>query len=174
MPSMIISLGDKTPDVPADVFVAASATLVGDVHLGSGVSVWYSAVVRADLATIEIGERTNIQDGCILHADPAFPLHLGSGVTVGHRAVLHGCTVENGCLIGMGAVVLNGAVVGQGSLVAAGAVVAEGTHVPPGSLVAGVPATVKRPLTEPEAERIRSGTSHYVDLARLHKHATPA
>ena len=150
------------PRVAPDAFVADGATLVGDVTVGAGASMWFGAVVRGDGAAIRVGPRSNVQDGAVLHSDPDFPVTVGSDVSVGHRAVVHGCTVEDDCLVGMGAVVLNGAVVGRGSLVAAGAVVQEGTTVPPGSLVAGVPAKVKRPVTDAERERMRSGAASYV------------
>lgn len=161
--------GDDVPQVDADAWVADDATLVGAVTVGPEASVWYAAVVRADCAPIAIGPRSNVQDGCVLHADPGTPLTLGAGVTVGHRAVLHGCTVGDDTLVGMGAVVMNGAVIGAGSLVAAGAVVMEGTEVPPGSLVAGVPAKVRRPLTEEEQEGLRGNARTYVELARGHR-----
>ena len=122
--------------------------------------------------SISIGERSNIQDGCVAHTDPGYPVVVGSGVSVGHRAVLHGCTVEDDALIGMGAVVLNGAVVGAGSLVAAGAVVTEGMQIPPGSLVAGVPAKVRRELDEDAQEALRRNARIYVDLAAQHREAT--
>ena len=154
------------PEVDASAFVADGATLVGSVRLAEEVSVWYSVVIRADGAPIEVGPRSNVQDGCVLHSDPGHPVTLGSDVTVGHRAVVHGCTVEDGALVGMGAVLLNGCVVGRGSLVAAGTVLLEGTVVPPDSLVAGTPGKVKRPVTEAERERIRSGAASYVSRSR--------
>jgi len=125
-------------------------------------------VLRADTSTISIGEGSNLQDGVVVHADAGFPATVGSGVSVGHRAVLHGCTVQDDCLIGMGAVVLNGAVVGAGSMIAAGAVVLEGARVPPGSLVAGVPGKVRRKLTEEEQAGIVSNAQRYVALTHDH------
>lgn len=163
---MDITINGHAPTTAAAAFVAPNATLAGQVELGEDSSVWYSAVLRADLAAIRIGARSNLQDGVVMHADPAYPATIGADVVVGHRAVLHGCTVEDACLIGMGAVVLNGAVIGTGSLVAAGSVVGEGTVIPPGSLVAGVPAKVKRPLDGVETHR--AAAARYVELARVH------
>ena len=161
-----------TPQVPETAWAAPNATLLGKVTLGESASVFYSAVLRGDMDTITIGERSNIQDGCVAHTDPGHPVVVGAGVSVGHRAVLHGCTVEDDALIGMGAVVLNGAVVGAGSLVAAGAVVTEGMQIPPGSLVAGVPAKVRRELDEDAQEALRRNARIYVDLAAQHREAT--
>ena len=161
-----------TPQVPETAWAAPNATLLGKVTLGESASVFYSAVLRGDMDTITIGERSNIQDGCVAHTDPGHPVVVGAGVSVGHRAVLHGCTVEDDALIGMGAVVLNGAVVGAGSLVAAGAVVTEGMQIPPGSLVAGVPAKVRKELDEEAIESLRQNARTYVDLAARHSEAT--
>lgn len=161
-----------TPEVDPEAFVADGATLVGAVRLGAGASVWYSAVIRADGAPIVVGEGSNVQDGCVLHSDPDFPVTVGDRVTVGHRAVVHGCTVEDDSLVGMGSVLLNGVVLGAGSLVAAGSVLLEGTVVPPRSLVAGIPGAVKRDVTDAERDRIRSGTESYV--ARAHRYRADA
>jgi carbonic anhydrase/acetyltransferase-like protein (isoleucine patch superfamily) len=148
------------------VFLAAGAVVVGNVSIGEDSSVWFNAVLRGDTEAIRIGCRTNIQDGCVLHADPGFPCVLGDGVTVGHAAVVHGATIANNVLIGMRSVVMNGAQIGENSLVAVGAVVTEGTIVPPGSLVVGLPGKVKRPLTEAELAHIRFAAEHYVQNAR--------
>lgn len=142
----ILTVNDHTPDVAAARYVADDVVLTGDVTLGEDATVWFGVVARAEYAPVTIGARSNVQDGTVLHADPGSPCVVGDDVTIGHRAVVHGCTVEDGALIGMGAVVLNGAVVGARSLVAAGAVVREGMVVPPDSLVAGVPAKVVREL----------------------------
>lgn len=168
---MEMSIAGHTPDTSAALYVAPTATVIGDVVLGEGSSVWYTTVLRGDSSSIRVGARTNLQDGVVVHADPDFPCTLGADVSVGHRAVVHGCTVQDGCLIGMGAVVLNGAVVGAGSLVAAGAVVPEGAVIPPGSLVAGVPAKVKRELTADDAARLTANAANYVRLATLHAEA---
>lgn len=167
----LVTFGDWTPEVDPEAFVADGATLVGAVRVAADASVWYASVVRADGSPIEIGAGSNVQDGSVLHSDPDFPVRVGERCTVGHRAVVHGCTIEDDALIGMGAVVLNGAVVGRGSLVAAGAVLLEGTVVPPGSLVAGVPGTVKREVTDAERDRIRSGAESYVSRARRYRAA---
>ncbi|WP_432511478.1 gamma carbonic anhydrase family protein [Kineococcus sp. SYSU DK001] len=155
-------------------FLAPGATLVGRVDLGADVGVWYGAVLRADSGGITVGDGSNVQDGCVLHADPGFPITVGRGVSIGHGAVVHGCTVGDDVLIGMGARVLNGARIGAGSLVAAGAVVLEGTDVPPGSLVAGVPAKVRRELSAEELEGVRANARTYVDLAARHVAALDA
>ncbi|MGO1199289.1 MAG: gamma carbonic anhydrase family protein [Brachybacterium sp.] len=160
------------PQVPETAWVAPNATLVGQVTLSESSSVFYSSVLRGDMDSITIGPGSNIQDGCVVHTDTGFPAVVGAGVSVGHRAVLHGCTVEDDSLIGMGAVVLNGAVVGAGSLVAAGAVVTEGMQIPPGSLVAGVPAKVRKELDEDGLEALRENARVYVDLASKHRAAT--
>jgi carbonic anhydrase/acetyltransferase-like protein (isoleucine patch superfamily) len=167
--TQLIPFGGKNPGVDQSAFVAPSATLIGDVELGPDSSAFYGVVVRADTAAIRIGAGTNLQDNVVLHADPGFPTTVGNGVSVGHGAVVHGCTVEDNCLIGMGATVMNGAVIGAGSLVAGGAVVLEGAAIPPRSLVAGVPAKVRRALTDEEFDGVRQNAAHYIDLARAHK-----
>jgi carbonic anhydrase/acetyltransferase-like protein (isoleucine patch superfamily) len=168
---MLYSLGDRTPSVHDTAWVAPSAEVLGAVELQAGSSVWYTAVLRADVEPIVLGERSNLQDGVVVHTDAEHPTTIGSGVSVGHRAVLHGCTVGDDCLVGMGAVVLNGARIGAGSLVAAGAVVPQDTVVPPRSLVAGVPASVRREIDDPGLLRIRANAEVYVGLAELHRSA---
>jgi carbonic anhydrase/acetyltransferase-like protein (isoleucine patch superfamily) len=152
--------------VAADAWVAPNATLVGAVTLRAEASVWYGAVLRGDGDSIEVGEGSNVQDGCVLHADPGYPVRVGRGVSIGHNAVVHGCTVEDGSLVGMGAVVLNGARVGAGSLVAAGTVVLAGTDVPPGSLVAGVPGKVRRSLSDEEVQGLQGNAERYRERRR--------
>jgi carbonic anhydrase/acetyltransferase-like protein (isoleucine patch superfamily) len=142
--------------------------LAGPVTLGPEVSVWYGTVVRADLDRISVGARTNLQDGCVLHTDPGLHLEIGAGVTVGHRAVLHGCRIEDDVMIGMGAVVMNRAVIGAGSIVGAGALVPEGTVVPPRSLVLGTPGKVRRGTSDDEVALTRLNAEHYVSLAKQH------
>jgi carbonic anhydrase/acetyltransferase-like protein (isoleucine patch superfamily) len=142
---------------------------MGDVTIGADSSVWYGAVLRGDMAAIVIGSQTNLQDGTIVHVDDDAPCRVGSRVGVGHRVILHGCTVEDDCLIGMGSVLLNKVHVGAGSVVAAGAVLPEGMQVPPRSLVMGVPARVVRPVDERLAGRIAETWSHYVGQARAHR-----
>jgi molybdenum cofactor synthesis domain-containing protein len=151
---------------PASAFVAPGAVLTGEVSLGERASVWYGAVLRADLAPIAVGDDSNIQDNAVVHVDEGYPATIGRGVVVGHGAVVHGAVVEDGCLIGMGAIVLTGAVVGAGSLVAAGALVGERKRIPPGSLVAGVPGKVLGPVTEEMRAGIAGGAARYVALSR--------
>jgi carbonic anhydrase/acetyltransferase-like protein (isoleucine patch superfamily) len=167
-----VEIDGTRPNVAPDAWVAPTAVLAGRVTLAAQSGVWYCSVLRADLDSVTIGPRSNIQDGCVVHADPGFPVTVGEGVSVGHRAVLHGCTIADDVLIGMGAVVLNGARIGAGSLVAAGAVVLEGTEVPPGSLVAGVPGKVRRELGEQERAAILTNALTYVQLAATHAAAT--
>jgi carbonic anhydrase/acetyltransferase-like protein (isoleucine patch superfamily) len=150
-------------------FIHADAIVVGNVTLADGVSVWPTAVLRGDSDRITVGADTNIQDGAVLHADDNVPCTLGARVTVGHRAIVHGATVEDDCLIGMGAIVLNHAVIGRGSLVAAGAVVREGMVVPPNSVVVGVPAKVVKQVDEATRARIATGVAAYLTLAARHK-----
>jgi carbonic anhydrase/acetyltransferase-like protein (isoleucine patch superfamily) len=152
-------------------FIAPSAALMGDVTLGAHSSVWYQAVLRGDLAPITIGAESNIQDGTIVHVDTGIPCTVGQRVGVGHRVVLHGCTIEDDCLIGMGAVVLNGATIGAGSLIAAGAVVSQGAVIPPGHMVAGVPAKVRRELGDDERAGIRTNALLYQELVKVHRDA---
>lgn len=163
--------GVPAPVIDERAFVAAGAVVVGNVRLSAESSVWYNAVLRAEAEPIVLGEGSNLQDAVVCHVDAGFPLTIGRGVSVGHGAVLHGCTVEDDCLIGMAATVLNGALVGAGSLVAAGAVVLEGTIVPPGSLVAGVPGKVRRELSEEERDGIRRNAAHY--LTHVEEHTAP-
>lgn len=171
--ALLLALGDQRPNIAAGAWVAPTASVIGAVTLADRVGVWYSAVLRAESESIDIAEGSNLQDGVTAHVDPGFPLRVGTGVSVGHNAVLHGCTVEDDCLIGMGAVVLNGAVIGTGSLVAAGALIPQGMVVPPRSLVAGVPAKVRRELAEDEVAAIRYNAEHYVGLLEAHRAATP-
>lgn len=155
---------DHRPElVDESAFVASNATVLGDVHVGAKASIWFGAVVRGDTDSIHIGDRSNVQDLCVVHADPGFPTRIGSDVTIGHAAVIHGATIEDGALIGIRAVVLNGAVVGSGALVGAGAVVTEGTIIPPGHLAVGVPAKVVKELTPEQIQRIEHSSAHYAD-----------
>jgi carbonic anhydrase/acetyltransferase-like protein (isoleucine patch superfamily) len=141
---------------------------VGDVRLAAESSVWYQCVLRGDIAPIAVGERSNIQDLTMVHVDEGVPCTVGARVGVGHRCILHGCTIEDDCLIGMGSILLNGVRVGAGSVIGAGAVVTEGMEIPPGSLVMGVPAKIRRPVDDALRARIRLTVEHYVSLARLH------
>jgi carbonic anhydrase/acetyltransferase-like protein (isoleucine patch superfamily) len=141
---------------------------MGDVRLEAEASVWYQCVLRGDIAPITVGARSNIQDLTMVHVDENVPCTIGAGVGVGHRCILHGCTIEDDCLIGMGSILLNGVHVGTGSVIGAGAVVPEGMRIPPGSLVMGVPAKIRRPVDDDLKARIRLTVEHYVTLARLH------
>ncbi len=150
-------------------YIAPGAWVMGDVTLGPEASVWYACVLRGDMDRIVIGASSNIQDGSIVHVDAGLPALIGARVGVGHRAILHGCAVEDDCLIGMGSILLNGVRIGTGSVVAAGAVVREGMVVPPGSLVVGVPARVVRPVDEALKTRIKETWQHYVGEAARHR-----
>jgi carbonic anhydrase/acetyltransferase-like protein (isoleucine patch superfamily) len=149
-------------------FIAPGAQVLGDVSLGEHASLWYNTVVRGDMAPITIGAETNIQDLSMVHVDEGVPCTIGRRVGVGHRAILHGCTVEDECLVGMGAILLNGVRVGRGSVIGAGAVVPEGVVIPPDSVVLGVPARIVRAVDDVLRERIQSTWQHYVELARRH------
>jgi carbonic anhydrase/acetyltransferase-like protein (isoleucine patch superfamily) len=150
-------------------YIAPGAVVLGDVTLGRDASIWYNCVVRGDMAPIAIGESTNIQDLSMVHVDEGVPCTVGARVGVGHRVILHGCTVEDDSLIGMGAVLLNGVVVGRGSVIGAGAVLPEGLVVPPESVVLGMPARVVRPVDPALAARVRRTWEHYVEEARRHR-----
>ncbi|WP_330456533.1 gamma carbonic anhydrase family protein [Streptomyces sp. NBC_00820] len=167
--ALIVGIGGREPRIEAGTFVAPTASLIGEVTLSAGASVWYGAVVRADVERITVGADANVQDNATLHADPGFPVTVGERVSIGHNAVVHGATVEDDCLIGMGATVLNGAVIGAGSLVAAQALVPQGMVVPPGSLVAGVPAKVRRELSEEERQGVTLNGTLYAELAKAHR-----
>lgn len=170
----IVTLRGRTPVTDPSVFLAPTASLIGDVVLGPGASAFYGVCVRGDSNSIRVGAGTNLQDNVVLHADPGFPTTVGERVSVGHNAVVHGCTVEDDCLVGMSATIMNGAVIGAGSLVAAGALVLEGTQVPPRSLVAGVPAKVRRTLTEEEFTSVQRNAAHYLEMAAEHREALAA
>ena len=165
----IYQLGDDAPRIAPTAWVADSAQLIGRVRLGEGASVWYGAVLRGDNEWITLGARSNVQEGSVLHTDMGFPLTLGDDVTVGHQAMLHGCTVGDGSLIGIQAIVLNGAKIGRGCLVGAGAVVTEGKEFPDNSLILGSPAKVVREITPEQAARIRMSALHYVENAQRHR-----
>ena len=158
---MILTLAGRTPRIATSAYVAPSADIIGDVEVGENSSVWFQCVLRGDIEPIRIGENSNIQDGSILHTSKGAPVTVGDGVSVGHRVVLHGCTIANHCLIGMGAVLLNQVHVGEGSIVAAGGLVTENSVIPPGSLYMGVPAKFRRAVTEDEAAFIRMRATNY-------------
>ena len=161
--------GEAAINIHPTAFIAPSAVVLGDVTLGPRASVWYTAVLRGDTAPIVVGEASNVQDGTIIHVDAGVPATVGARVGIGHRVVLHGCTIEDECLIGMGSVLLNGVHIGTGSVVAAGAVVPEGLRVPPGSVLVGVPARITRAVDEGLKARIRATWEHYVTEAERHR-----
>lgn len=168
-----ITVNGAAPAGPGAAFVAANATLAGAVRLDEGASVWYGAVLRADTGRIFVGAGSNVQDNAVLHTGPQLDITLGRGVSVGHGAILHGCTVGDGCLIGMHATVLDGAVLGEGCLVAAGALVPEGTVVPPHSLVVGVPGRVRGPVRPDQTAALAANVEEYRRLAAAHAAAQP-
>lgn len=166
MNAVPLAFAGKAPELGNRVYLAPTAMVIGDVVIGQCSSIWFGTVVRGDVGFIRIGKRTNIQDLSMVHVTGGVAnTTIGDEVTVGHRAILHGCVVQDACLIGMGAIVMDGAVIGEGSLVAAGAVVTPGTNVPPRSLVLGAPAKVIRPLSDDEARMGRDGAARYVELA---------
>ena len=167
---MLLSHHGVTPELGPSVFVAAGAVIIGDVKIGKESSIWFNAVVRGDVNYIRIGERTNIQDGAILHVTHnVYPLLIGSNVTVGHGVILHGARVEDFTLVGMGATVLDNARIGSYSLIAAGSLVPENAVIPEGVLVAGVPAKIKRSLNDDERRRIAESAAHYVEYVREYR-----
>jgi len=159
------------PQIDAAAWVAESAIVIGDVQMAAGSSLWPTAVARGDLEQISIGAGSNVQDGAVLHGDPGQPVRIGADVTVGHRAVIHGATIEDGCLVGIGAIVLNGVTVGAGALVAAGSVVTK--DVPPGTLVMGMPAAVKRELSPEAIDQQLCHARRYAQLAASHAQIRP-
>lgn len=165
---MIINYKDKKPNINKEAFVASSADIIGNVTLEKDSSVWYGAVLRADVAEIIIGEGSNIQDGSVCHVDFNTPVIVGKNVTVGHNVTLHGCKIEDCSLIGMGATILDNVVVGKNSLIGAGAIVTSGTVIPENSLVLGAPAKIKRSLSTEEINKIRENSSLYVKLSKEH------
>lgn len=170
--SLILPFGEHTPRIDGTAWVAPNATVIGDVVLHPGSSVFYGAVLRGDSDAIRLGAGSNLQDNVVVHVDDDVPTTIGAGVSVGHGAIVHGCTIEDDCLIGMNATVLNRAVIGRESLVAAGALVLEGTVIPPRSLVAGVPAKVRRELSDEEVAGIRRNAENYRALSAAHRELT--
>ncbi|MES1932814.1 transferase [Salinisphaera shabanensis T35B1] len=162
---MLYRLDDTTPQTPdaGQFFVAENATVLGNVKLEIDASIWFNAVLRGDQELITIGRGSNVQDGCVLHTDPGFPLTVGADCTIGHQAMLHGCTIGDNSLIGIKATVLNGAKIGRNCLIGAGALVPEGKEIPDNSMVIGVPGRVKRELSDDDAQKLRRGAAHYVE-----------
>ncbi|OZB80014.1 gamma carbonic anhydrase family protein [Microbacterium sp. 13-71-7] len=170
----ILSLPGRSPAIDPTAFLAAGARVIGSVTIGEASSVWYNAVLRADSDTITIGVGSNAQDNVSVHVDEGHPVLIGDDVSIGHNAVVHGCTIGDGSLIGMGAVVLSGAVIGSECLIAGGALVLSGMEVPDGSLVAGVPAKIRRALTASEREGLRENARVYRGHSATHREAAPA
>ncbi|NND97520.1 MAG: gamma carbonic anhydrase family protein [Pirellulaceae bacterium] len=162
----MLDLRHRAELIASNAFIADNATVLGNVTMESDASVWFGAVVRGDAEAIKIGSRSNVQDLCVLHADPGFPCIIGDGVTIGHSAIVHGATIHDGAMIGIRAVVLNGAIIGPGALIGAGAVVTEGMTVPAGHLAVGVPAKVVRELSAEQIERVKHAAAHYVEAAK--------
>ena len=167
--ALILPYGDKVPQVAPDAYVAPNATLIGDVTIGEGASVWFGAVLRGDDEAIRVGPGSNVQDNAVVHADRGFPTVIGAGVTVGHGAIVHGAKVGDGSLIGMGATLLNGATIAPESLVGANALVGEGKEFPPRTLILGTPAKAVRELDEKGLEGLKASAAHYQDRARRYR-----
>ena len=165
----IYELDGRAPQMAASAWVADSAQVIGDVALGEDVSIWFGSVLRGDTANLQIGAGSNIQDGSVLHADPGQPLVVGERVTVGHQVMLHGCTIGDESLIGIGAVILNGAKIGRNCLVGAGALVTEGKEFPDGSMIIGSPAKAVRALSAEQIDGLRKSAQHYIDNARRYQ-----
>ncbi len=170
---MILAYEGHSPRIASNAFIASSADIIGDVEIAENASIWFQSVLRGDIEPVRVGAYSNVQDGSVLHTATGAPVVLGEWVTVGHRAIVHSCTVESHCLIGMGAIVLNHARVGEGSIVAAGAVVLEGTEIPPGSLVVGVPARVRRTLNEKDRAFIDKHAENYLKLREVYRSGLP-
>ena len=162
---MLYMLGDKTPQIDVDAWVAPGCHVIGDVTMAAGASVWFGAVLRGDNEVIAVGAGSNIQENCVLHTDMGFPLTIGAGCTIGHKAMLHGCSIGKNSLIGMGAMVLNGAVIGKNCLIGAGALITEGKVIPDGSLVMGVPGKVVRELDGAAITGLQASAIHYSENA---------
>lgn len=162
----IYKIDQKTPQIAASAWVAPNATVIGDARLGDNVSIWWNAVLRGDNDPIHIGANSNIQDGSVLHTDEGVPMHIGANVTVGHMVMLHGCTVGDNSLIGIGSIILNRAVIGKHSIVGANTLIPEGKVFPDGVLIVGSPGKVVRELSEEEKARLQKSADHYVDNAR--------
>jgi len=168
---VLYQLDDKKVVLQGDGhYIAPSADVIGDVTLGEGVSIWFNVVIRADKDSITIGAGSNIQDGAVLHVDPGYPLSVGAGVTVGHKVMLHGCTVGDNSLVGINAVVLNGARIGRNCLIGANSLVVENMEIPDGSMVFGSPARIRRALTEAEIETLKLSAQHYVGNGEFFRH----
>lgn len=166
---MIYALGNLKPQMRGDFFIAESASVIGDVILENNVNIWFGAVLRGDNDNITVGANSSIQDNCVVHADPGFPVNIGRDVTVGHMAMVHGCTVGDGTLVGIKSVILNGAVIGKNCLIGANALVPEGKVIPDRSLVLGSPGKVVRQLSDEDIARIQEGVGHYVEKIKRYR-----
>lgn len=165
----IYALGEVSPQLAEEAWVADSADVIGNVHMAAGSSVWFGAIVRGDNEPIEIGENSNVQDGAVLHSDPGSPLKIGKGVTLGHQAMVHGCTIGDNSLIGIGATVLNGAIIGKNCLIGAHALITEGKVIPDGSMVVGAPGKIIRELSAPQIAMLKGSADVYVKNAARFK-----
>jgi len=165
----LLRLDPEQTEIAPSAFIANNATVIGDVHIGEHASIWFQTVIRGDTESVRIGHRVNVQDLTMVHADPGFPCVLEDGVTIGHRAIIHGAHIGKGSMIGMGAIVMNGARIGEHCLVGAGALITQGSNIPPRSLVLGSPARVKRPLTDAELAMISTSTEHYAHAGSTYK-----
>ncbi|WP_054950161.1 gamma carbonic anhydrase family protein [Numidum massiliense] len=166
---MIHTFGGYTPTVDPTAYVAPGVQLIGNVSVAAEATIWFNTVVRGDNAPIVIGERVNVQDGCTVHVDADYPVALGRDVSIGHNVIVHGCTVHDGALVGMGSIVLNGAVIGEQALIGAGTLITEGKVIPPRTLVMGRPGRVVRELTEKDLEMLRLTTDHYVQKGKHYR-----
>ena len=166
---MIHSFDGNKPEIKEDVFIAEGSKIIGNVVIKKGASIWFNTIIRGDIDSIKIGQNTNVQENSTLHIDKGIPLNIGDNVTIGHGAVLHGCTVNNNCIVGMGSTVLNNAEIGENTIIGAGALIPEGKEIPPGSLVLGVPGKVVRDLKEDEINKIKKSAEHYHQLARRYR-----
>lgn len=163
---MISELDGKSPIIDTTAFIAPNASVIGNVTVGEGVGIWFGAILRGDMNSIKVGAYTNIQDLCIVHTPPTINAEIGKNVTIGHRALIHGCRIGDNCLIGMGSIVMNNVEIGDNCIVAAGSVVTEGMKVPSGSLVMGLPAKIKREVTPDEIKKIEASAKLYYELSR--------
>lgn len=166
---MIYKFKEYAPKIAEKCFVAVNSSVVGNVMIAKDSSIWFGAVVRGDTNQIIIGESTNIQDNCTIHSDGNFPVKLGDGITVGHNCIIHGCSIKNNCLIGMGSIILNGAEIGESSIIGAGSLITQNTKIPSGTLCFGSPVKVVRKLTEEEIDSIKESAKHYVELSKFYK-----
>lgn len=169
---MVMSIGGNEPAIDISLYIAPTAAIIGDVRMEDATSVWFGAVIRGDMASVRIGSGTNIQDGAVLHVDTGFPLAVGKYVTVGHSAILHGCTIGDEVLVGMGSRILNGAEIGRHSIVAAGALVPPGKSFPERSLLVGMPARVIREVEQEEIDHIKENAEHYISAAKKYAAAS--